>query len=496
MPTHRRQYPAWKAPSEDGAILVWPSPAELIGDMFRNLKHLASQSDICVQNVPLAEVRSAMRRFIGCDDYRPPIIAMGHQTELIHPGVWAKNCLINAVASRLNGQAFHLAVDTDAPKHLTLRLEGESFPITDDPAIATAAWSGQLASPSPAHLKQIHVHADDSLLPHVLDSLRRLSMNPDQTLSSALANALHELDWSLGLRHHTLLTSPIWHSPSFLLYAHDLLARADSVAAHYNTALATYRADHSIRSTTRPMPNLLISPGAVEIPFWLDDLGTGQRSRPSVFRDDQGWILKLLNGEEFVFGPETDGWESASRLQKWLAATNHRLSPRALTLTMFFRVFLVDQFVHGIGGGQYDQVTDELIARHYGIEPPKFAVTTATMYLPQAVGRQRVCVPCVKQEGHRLRHGLLGERKLELVGQIESLPRRSPQRLERFIVMHKALATAAAETGVMSQWSARLRETREREMQEQSLFDREQFYAMQTRERLIEMIGRFGSEFQ
>ena len=32
-----------------------------------------------------------------------------------------KNALIDAVATKLVGQALHFAVDTDAPKHLALR---------------------------------------------------------------------------------------------------------------------------------------------------------------------------------------------------------------------------------------------------------------------------------------------------------------------------------------------------------------------------------------
>ncbi len=494
MPTHRRQYPAWKAPSEDGAVLIWPTPGDLLQETLQNQQHLSSADSVGVQNIPLPKVREVMRRFIGNENDQP-LVAMGHQTELFHAGVWVKNCLINAAASKLDGQAFHLAVDTDAPKHLHLRLNDESIPITDDPAITTAAWCGQLAPPSPAHINRIKEKAEKgspaSSLPSVLDSLRRLAIEPDNTLSSALANALHELDWSMGLRHHVLLASPIWSCPAYLLYVHDLLANADSVASDYNASLEEYRAAHGIRTRMRPMPDLLISPGAVEIPFWLDDLGTGQRSRPSIFRDEQGWILKLLNGEEFIFKKDLDGWEAASRLQKWLTTTNHRLSPRALMLTMFFRMFMVDQFVHGIGGGQYDQVTDELIARHYQIEPPKFAVTTATMYLPGAAGRERVCVPCVKREGHRLKHGLLGERKLELVGQIDSLPRRSPERLERFAQMHRELSAEGARSDVLSRWNDRLRQTRQQEKEEQSLFDREQFYAMQTRERLGEMIEQY-----
>ena len=44
----------------------------------------------------------------------------------------------------------------------------------------------------------------------------------------------------------------------------------------------------------------------------------------------------------------------AAQLAAWLRRHNLRLAPRALTLTMYFRVLLADQFVHGIGGGRYD----------------------------------------------------------------------------------------------------------------------------------------------
>src|SRR5438105_2877858 len=82
-------------------------------------------------------------------------LAPGHQTELSHPGVWVKNALIDAAARKLGGQAYHVAVDTDAPKHLSLRWPGSSMPITDDPALTSAAWSGLVDAPSPAHLDQL-----------------------------------------------------------------------------------------------------------------------------------------------------------------------------------------------------------------------------------------------------------------------------------------------------------------------------------------------------
>ena len=67
---------------------------------------------------------------------------------------------------------------------------------------------------------------------------------------------------------------------------------------------------------------------------------------------------------EFRFEAEQkDGFSSAQQLGSFLAQCRHRLSPRALSLTGFLRLAVVDQFVHGIGGALYDRVTDQILAK-------------------------------------------------------------------------------------------------------------------------------------
>jgi len=53
-------------------------------------------SDLPIQNVPLSQWRSHTRQAI-LGDAETPVIATGHQIELYHPGVWAKNLLLDAV---------------------------------------------------------------------------------------------------------------------------------------------------------------------------------------------------------------------------------------------------------------------------------------------------------------------------------------------------------------------------------------------------------------
>lgn len=497
-------YADWKAPSGDGEMLFWPDPSQLLADTLENHARLDRVEHARLLGVPLNRIRREARLWIGHTDEGRPLVATGHQTELHHPGVWVKNAVINAAAGKLHGVAHHVAVDTDSPKHLLLRWPGSAIAITDDDRLATAAWSGLLDAPSPAHLDEMTRSlraastewAFEPVAPQVIDSLRKLSPERPR-LSQALCNALHELDWSLGLRHHAMTASPMFQSPSFLLLAAAILADARRFADRYNAALHRFRADHAMKTTSRPMPDLFVSETAIELPFWLDDLAEGHRTRPSAFdRGDGQFILKLISGEEIAFRPGEDGQAAGERLGRFLTGTSHRLAPRALTLTMFLRLFVADQFVHGIGGGRYDQVLDLLIADYFGIAPPKFSVATATLLFPTAVGRTRACVPCVVHEGHQLRHRLLGDRKREMVARIASQPRRSPQRYRTFVDMQTALREAWRASPAIQDWQDRLEQVRRQQQRDEIEFDRELFYGMQPRDRLAGLILRVQSQFR
>lgn len=499
--TAAARYARWKAPAEDGQAIIWPDPPDLLRDTRENHRRLSSADSVLIQNVPLSDVRRGMRRWLGHDDNQL-LLATGHQTELHHPGVWVKNALIDTAAAKLDGRAFHFAVDTDEPKHLQLRWPGGSVPLSDDPNAARAEWSGLLAPPSPAHVAEVERSFNAAasqwnfrpLVPEFLLSLRPHALS-SATLPEALADSLHRLDWGLGLRYDAMIVSPMCVSEPYLVFVHHVLSRAGEFAADYNAALERFRRENKIRTPGRPMPNLKSTADACEVPFWLDSLGDGTRSRATVVRSGESWALRTpARDDEFRFDPRADGWAAAGELSLWLRRNNLRCSPRALTLTSVLRLLVADQFVHGIGGGQYDQVLDLLIAGHWGLEPPRFSVTTATLFFPEAVGQPRVCLPCLMQDAHRFKHRVLGEEKMRMVERIAALPRRSPDRSALFFAMHDKLSAAWAAPGA-SNWDQRLREAEERAQAERVLFDRELFYAIQPRERLMGLIGQYRDRF-
>jgi hypothetical protein len=98
--TMTARYANWKAPAEDGQIVIWPAPAVLAEETRNNFELLKNAHSVWVQNVPLPELRRAQRHWVGHTNDDELLIASGHQTELYHPGVWVKDLLSDAQESR------------------------------------------------------------------------------------------------------------------------------------------------------------------------------------------------------------------------------------------------------------------------------------------------------------------------------------------------------------------------------------------------------------
>jgi hypothetical protein len=65
-----------------------------------------------------------------------------------------------------------------------------------------------------------------------------------------------------------------------------------------------------------------------------------------------------------------------------LATSGVKIRSRALVTTLWARMVLGDLFIHGIGGGNYDLVTDRIMERFFGRQPPGFMILSATLHLP------------------------------------------------------------------------------------------------------------------
>ncbi|MEL7240528.1 MAG: hypothetical protein AAGK78_16850, partial [Planctomycetota bacterium] len=146
---HGQAYGDWVAPKYDGALLVWPEAASLPDTARENRKRLDAADHVRIGHKSLPQWRTMLRSSDAL------VVATGHQTELHHVGVWVKNVVAHATAEAVDGQAVHWAVDTDSPKHLTLKWPGFASPISQGENIASAAWTSRIEPADREHLASL-----------------------------------------------------------------------------------------------------------------------------------------------------------------------------------------------------------------------------------------------------------------------------------------------------------------------------------------------------
>ncbi len=121
-----------------------------------------------------------------------------------------------------------------------------------------------------------------------------------------------------------------------------------------------------------------------EVPWWIWSRDDRRRRRVFANTDTAG-MLTLSDMEtlrvELPISPETSPSKWVDALQR-MEEHSLRLRPRAIVTTMVARLLVADVFVHGIGGSAYDQLTDAIVRRLTGCDPPRHAVVSGTMRLP------------------------------------------------------------------------------------------------------------------
>jgi hypothetical protein len=408
------QFRRFRAPQEDGQTLVeppWPSLPEVVE---RNRRHLA-EFGCDIQGRALGDLAAAARRSLVqqavastrqyCDVPRDvlqraasdtaPLVLSGHQPELIHPGVWYKNFLLGRLARRIGGIGIHLLIDSDLCRSASLRVPAGT---PDEPRIESVPFD-QPSAELPyeergvvdrATLASFAARATRLLSPLVREPVVNqlwplvLKRHEEQAnLGLCLAQGRHLLEAEWGNVTLELPQSAVCQLPEFGWFAAHVLAHLPRFWTAHNEALADYRAAHHLRNRAQPVPDLAESDGWLEAPFWIWSADDPER-RPLFARQEGDRLLvtdRRRRTVDLLLSAEGDAAAAAEQLAD-LAERGVKIRTRALATTLFARLCLSDLFLHGIGGAKYDQVTDAIAERFFGMALPEIAVVSATLRLP------------------------------------------------------------------------------------------------------------------
>jgi hypothetical protein len=424
MPPPRRIH---RAPVDSGGRLLDPPVGRgadqagggSIEDLLDNNRLLRAAFDTRIGDMKLWELVAATRREVltVATEYtgsyrevmRPvdvadwisrPIVMGGHQPELFHAGVWLKNAALDAYAHGVGGTAVNLVVDTDRCARTTVAVpvgtprEARLEQVPFDAAAPEMAWEERGIVDRDC-FESFGGRAADLLAPLVPDAILRRwwplaveRAHESHRLGLGIAQARHILEERFGLRSLELPVSEMVRLPTVMVFMGWLLAHARRLHDSYNESLAAFRREHRVRGRGRPMPDLAVRREAgeewLEVPWWMWSRDDPRRRRVFASVGGSGGMalsdLETLR-VELPISPETSP-------SKWVDALSRmeehhvRLRPRALLTTLVARVLVADVFVHGIGGDAYDRITDDVVRRLTGCDPPRHAVVSGTLRLP------------------------------------------------------------------------------------------------------------------
>jgi hypothetical protein len=402
-----------RAPRRHGAVESAPALSELVSTVAANRRLFQISNSLKLLGRTWGDLRrrSAVAACSAAAEYfeeagqpltLPPtqsLLIAGHQPELFHPGVWVKNFALHGLARAAQATPLNLVIDNDTVKTTSLRLPvfGEDL---KEPWLRVAAIPfDHSAGETPFEEYDVHEESTfASLAAQALTCFRGWGFEPfletfwavvreksarTKKLGERFAAARRHFERAWGCSNLEIPISALCRTEPFAWFACQVLVELPRFHADYNQCLDAYRQKYGLRSRSHPAPNLAVEGDWLEAPFWSWTHGQTRRGR--LFARLLPDRLELRSGSSAwptLPRPRAGDASSFVRCYQELERQGLVIRSRALVNTLFARLFLGEFFLHGIGGGKYDEVTDQLIRAFYWTEPPHYGMLTATLLLP------------------------------------------------------------------------------------------------------------------
>lgn len=387
-------------PKVKDIVFVCPHPAQWLGRLAKNKSlthHMAGR--LQSRRELLAMARGYSSRTLGLSyahSLPANIIAAGHQPVWHHCGVWVKDLAASKLAEAVNGVALHLVVDHDIcdtaallPKQnengnwhfdkIEIETKQKALPVEFRPLPQAAQIDTFFKNLTNAHTGRFCSKVWAEYAPLADNAPLHLS-----TIADLITYSQSVLKEALEIEMLYLPVSMLADTDAFTDFAVSIIENAPDFAAAYNRAVTSQIEEEAInrRHTVRPL-HLDKGTRFTELPFWLVS-PDGSRNSLYVTSTAGDKIRYGIEDRELGALEQSGNSNGDRQFKNELVQIGYRLRPKAVSLTLFVRLFLADWFVHGVGGARYEYIVDRIIEDYYGIRGLCFGVATATVTLPLA----------------------------------------------------------------------------------------------------------------
>lgn len=395
-------------PEEEGVVFVRPDVCEWRGRLAQNMSALAGFNG---RGASREELVGIAQRFTsehmksGCPiGSTEKVIVTGHQAVWGHCGIWIKDAAACRFAEAVGGRSLHLVVDHDICDTSVVvrghRGGFERIEIEDGQKAVGSQWRRCPDTERVFTFLDSVVGGGAGFCRDVWSQWRegregeKLEFSNVAGLIVYLQSLLND---ALGLEMLYLPVSRLCESESFYDFARRLIGDAECFAEHYNSAREKQMVELHLgrwqsvrRLSVDKYRNLL------EVPLWVVDTWGNRRTLYVALK----WGEASLFCDDIELGT-LDLSDGGDMLRGMLSLSGYSLRPKAVTLTLFVRLFLADWFVHGVGGGRYEYIVDRIIEEYFGLDGLGFGIATMSVTLGECGGGDNL----IESDSGLKRHG-------------------------------------------------------------------------------------------
>ncbi|MFP4018094.1 MAG: hypothetical protein ACLFUH_02500 [Bacteroidales bacterium] len=308
-------------------------------------------------------------------------IGVGHQPVTYYPGLLLKNFFAGSQAKRLNINAINFIVDSDngpldvpVPFFKNGYYGKEIIQLKKNPEIIFQNYN-------------LSVPEVENFFHRTRDNLQTLNnqeviqafeewenkfwviYNKENNFPEALSYMRNDFEKGRGIKFHDIKISSIAGTNAYYRFIWYIIEHLNDFCKIYNDAVLNQSSEKY-----SPVKCLYSEKGWTEIPFWM--IKEGKRYRVEIKKNINYLEVRSKEaGNQFSIDITSNAVEELKN--------TILLYPKATTLTIMFRLFFCDLFVHGFGAVEYEKVNNEFMKKFFNLKTsPLFYAVTGDIYFP------------------------------------------------------------------------------------------------------------------
>lgn len=421
-------------PNETNTIFVYPEYSSWTPLMHRNRLATRKLPNLLEYRRELINIATDYTDKIAvsscAESMYENIIVTGHQPIWHHCGIFVKNVITDRFARQTGGIAVQLVLDHDIcnTSMFLSEYDNNGFPRFKTIPLELKQQDIPLESRPVPSKKQLRKFIDSvskiskgSLCSEIWCQNLHCIIGNTRTCRSAadiITQLQAQLNRAFGLEIIYLPLSLMSQTSSFTDFVCSVICNAVGFVRVYNKAIKNKKQTDNLKpnQTIRPLKTDYLN-NIIELPFWLV---SQTRKRNSLYVSLNDRNVRIGTAEN-VAGTIDSSGNKKQQLLEILRKNKCVIRPKAVTLTLFARLYLADLFVHGIGAGNYEYITNHLIRDYYRISKLDFGLVTATMTLPADANNRNPKISKKVLNYREFFFGLFPKDKLEKLADIKEV---------------------------------------------------------------------------